>query len=540
VANEGYPFVEVYRNYSVQRATRTASVDYEVAPGLRARVGDVRIAGNRAVRSRTIQRSLAVRPGDWFSRTALYDSQRGLYETDLFRYASVGLAPDSLVDGGDSLVRVLVQVTEGPRSRFRAGVGYGTIDCFRSQATFSTANFLGGGRRLDLAGKVSKLGVGAPTDWGLAGSLCSALSGDPFSARTNYVASATFTQPAVLGRRSTLTLTPFAERRSEYKAFERDGIGGSVGLSFGLGRFSLLSLTYRLAYGRTIADAAVFCIYFDRCEQATVNVLSQNRRQASLSAALARNTANSPIEPTAGSVLSLEVTHASPLVGSDSLISYNKAVAEGSWYAQLARGWVLALRLRGGVIRPGRAFVADTSIRFVPPEERFYAGGPSSVRGFGRNQMGPLVYVADSMVYDPTVGDSVPLGLRTSPVGSYAIALANVELRLPSPVWPSRLRLAAFVDAGQLWSQAIGGLIPGGLKVTPGVGLRFGTPLGPVRLDVAYNRYRPQQGPLYVVSADSTGARTQLALERATYSGLPRGSGFLQHLQFQFSVGEAY
>ena len=168
---------------------------------------------------------------------------------------------------------------------------------------------------------------------------------------------------------------------------------------------------------------------------------------------MVRNTTNSPIEPTTGSVFSFEASHASPLVGSDSLISYDKAVAEWSWYAQLARGWVVASRLRGGAIRPMSAFVAGTSIRFVPPEERFYAGGPSSVRGFGRNEMGPLVYVADSMALDPSSGDSVPVGVRTSPIGSYAIALANFELRMPSPVWPSRLRLAAFVDAGELWDQ---------------------------------------------------------------------------------------
>ena len=537
--NRGYPFVAVFRNYAVNRTTRTAVIDYEAVPGPRARIGDVAIKGNQGVGERTIQRSLAVRRGDWFSEDALYDSQRSLYQTDLFRYVSVGVDPDSTVGGADSLVRVLAQVSEGPRSRVRAGVGYGTIDCFRSQATFSTFNFLGGGRRLELAGKLSKLGVGSPTDWGLGSSICSALSGDPFSARTNYLASATFTQPAAFSRLSTLTLTGFDERRSEYKAFEHDGVGGSLAMSLGLGRVSLLTLSYRLSYGRDTADAAVFCVYFNRCEPQTVGFLLQYRRQAALSLALVRNTSNSPIEPTSGSVLSLEASHASPLVGSDTLISYDKVVADGSWYAPLARGWVVAARLRGGVIRPGAAFVAGTSIRFVPPEERFYAGGPSSVRGFGRNEMGPLVYVADSMVFDPASGDSVPVDLRTSPIGSYAIALANLELRLPSPVWPSRLRLAAFVDAGELWDQTAGGLMPAGLKVTPGLGLRVGTPLGPLRLDVAYNDYPPQKGPLYLVS-QAPGGALQLKLEQDDYPGPPRGRSFFQRLQIQFSVGEAY
>jgi outer membrane protein assembly factor BamA len=541
VQNLGYPFVGVFRNYGVERETRLANVEYAVVPGPRARFGAITIAGAAAVSPGTIRRSLAVRSGDWFSQDALYDSQRSLYQTDLFRYVSVGIAPDSGgASGADSVVPLLVQVTEGPRSRFRAGVGYGTIDCFRSQATLSEANFLGGGRRLDLAGKLSKLGVGAPTDFGMVSSLCSALSGDPFSERVNYLASATFTQPAFLHRRNTLTFTAFAERRSEYKAFERRGIGGSLALAYGLTRASLLTLSYRLNYGRTTADQAVFCIYFDRCEPSAVAQLSEPRRAAALSLSLVRTTANSPLEPTAGSVLLLEGSHASPLVGSEPLISYNKVVAEGTWYAALSRGWVVALRLRGGAIRPGLAFVADSSIRFVPPEERFYAGGPASVRGFGRNEMGPLVYVADSMVWDPVAADSVPAGVRTSPIGSYAIALANLELRFPSPVWGSRLRLAAFVDAGELWDQTAGGLMPAGLRVTPGLGVRFGTPLGPVRVDVAYNRYPRQTGPLYTVKPPSGKPPGPLYLRQESYGGPQRGTSFFRRLQFQFSVGEAY
>ena len=108
--NRGYPFATVFRNYTVDRATRTAAVDYETVPGPRARVGDIVIGGNHAVGERIIRRSLAVRVGDWFSQDALYDSQRSLYQTDLFRYVSVGIAADSVVAGADSVVRVRVQV----------------------------------------------------------------------------------------------------------------------------------------------------------------------------------------------------------------------------------------------------------------------------------------------------------------------------------------------------------------------------------------------------------------------------------------------
>ena len=537
--NQGYPFANVYRDYSLNRQTRLASVEYVVQPGPRERIGTIAIEGASTVSPATVRRFLAVRSGDWFSQDALYESQRSLYQSDLFSFVSVGVPADSGGAAGDS-VPLLVQVAEAPRTRLRAGVGYGTIDCLRSQATVSAADFLGGGRRLDLAGKVSKVGVGAPTDYGLSNSICSTLSGDPFSERINYLASATVTQPAFLHRKSTLTLTALSERRSEYKAFERNDVGASLALSYGLTRASQLTLSYRLDYGSTKADTAVYCVFFDRCQPAAVTLLSEPHRQAVLSLALVRNTANSPLEPTAGSVLLVEVAHASPLVGSEPLISYNKLVAEGTWYASPFRGWVLALRLRGGVIRPGLAFVADSSIRYVPPEERFYAGGPASVRGFGRNEMGPLVYVADSITTDPRTGALVPWNLRISPLGSYAVTLANLELRVPSPIWGSRLRLAAFVDAGELWDETAGRLIPAGLKITPGVGLRVGTPLGPLRVDVAYNGYPRQSGPLYTVTPPQGSQPGQLVLQQENYAGPALGTTFVKRLQFQFSVGEAF
>ncbi len=540
--NRGYPFVQVYRGFAVDRTTRRAALQLDVVPGRHARIGDIRIEGPSSVSPRTVSRSLAVHVGDAFSQDALYESQRSLYQTDLFRYANVEIAPDSTVEGADSLVRLLVQVSEGSRNRYRLGAGYGTIDCFRTQGSWTSVGFLGGTRRLDVAAKVSKLGAGAPTDLGFRNTACPALFDDPFSDHVNYLASVSFTQPQIFARRNALTVSTFAERRSEFKAYERLGFGGSVAMSFGVGRDIPLTVAYRLTYGRTIADPATFCTFFDRCEQSTVALLSERRREAALVLSVLRNRANSPIDPTRGNVYSIELTHASPTIGSDALIVFNKAVAEATWYMGVlgARGWVLALRLRAGVIRPGLAFVADSAIRFVPPEERFYAGGPSTVRGFGRNELGPVVYVADSIRVDAVTGDSTPLGVRTSPVGSYGIALANAELRFPSPVWTSRLRLAAFVDVGRLWDQTEAGLVSAGFRVTPGVGLRIMTPLGPLRLDVAYNGYPRLAGPLYV-TVPATGTQLgRLDLVTPHYAGPVRRQSFLGRLQVHFSVGEPF
>lgn len=529
--NLGYPFATIFRNYTVDRATRLARVEYEVVPGAHARIGEIAIEGSRGVSRRTIRRSLAIREGDEFDQDALYESQRSLYQSDLFRFANVALAPDSVVGGADSLVVVRVQVAEGPRTRMRAGAGYATIDCFRTQATLAAHNFIGGARRLDLAARVSKIGAAYPADLGLRNTVCSELAGDRFSDTLNYFASATLTQPALFARRNAIALSAFAERRSEFRAYERIGVGTAASVSFGVGRHLPVTFAYRLTRGRTNAESATFCASFDQCEDSTIAQLKRTRREATLGVTLADAHTNSPIDPTDGHAYLLEALHASAAIGSQ--IAFNKVVAEASVYHAVRRGWVLAGRVRGGVIRVGTTVVAGSTIRFVPPEERFYAGGPTTVRGFSRNEMGPVVYVADRADTNGLVV-TYP-GLRASPLGSAAIALANLELRLPSPVWPSRFRLAAFVDAGELWEQTEDqGLVPGGLRVTPGVGLRITTPLGPMRFDVAYNDYPGQPGRLYVISGEG------LKLAQARYPGAPRGDTFFSRLKLHFSVGQPF
>lgn len=542
--NRGYPFAEVYRSYAVDRTTRLARVSYEVVPGTHARVGEIAIPGSRVVSRRTVRRFLATRVGEEFDQDALYDSQRSLYQTDLFRYVSVGIAPESTVAGSDSLVRILVQMTEGSRTRFRTGVGYGTIDCFRAQATLAQINFLGGARRLELAGKVSKLGFAHPTALGSRNIVCPELAKDisgssRFSDTLNYLASITLTQPALFARRNAISITAFAERRSEFKAFERIGVGGSVSLGFGVGRDLPVTLTYRLAYGRTRADASTYCVFFDRCEQSTVALLSANHRQATLGLSVLETRTNNPIDPTRGRFYSLGAaygrgSYAGSPIGSQ--YAFAKAVGETALYRELSRGWVAAFRVRAGMVRPALSTVADSVIRFVPPEERFYLGGPSTVRGFGRNEMGPVVYVADRADTSLTTGTITYPGLRTSSLGSNAIALASLELRFPSPLVSSRFRLAAFVDVGQLWDQTTGGLIPSGWRATPGLGLRVATPLGPMRFDAAYNGYDRQVGPLYIVNKTAG----TLDLEKSDFRGPARGASFLGRLQFHFSVGQAF
>jgi outer membrane protein assembly factor BamA len=96
-------------------------------------------------------------------------------------------------------------------------------------------------------------------------------------------------------------------------------------------------------------------------------------------------------------------------------------------------------------------------------------------------------------------------------------------------VFGSRLRLAAFVDAGGAWQRGDRDPV---IRVTPGVGIRLGTPLGPARLDIAYNPYRLQAGPLF--QFDTTGALTAVPGQERYV--LDRSSKFT----FHFAVGQPF
>src|SRR5881398_4010708 len=166
--NLGYPYAQVLRNYDVDATALIAEASLEAMPGPRARIGSVVITGLEQVDTGTVRKMLSVHPSDLFRQDRVYQSQRDLYGMGVFRSVNVVLA-DSAPRAGDSTVTVLVRVAEGPRHRVRVGAGYGSLDCFRVQSGWTAYDFFGGARALDLTGRVSKLGVGSPTDAGCGG-----------------------------------------------------------------------------------------------------------------------------------------------------------------------------------------------------------------------------------------------------------------------------------------------------------------------------------------------------------------------------------
>jgi len=535
--NIGYPYADVLRNYDVDVAALRAVATLEALPGPRRRVGQVLITGAEKVDTGTIRRMLSVKVGDWFRQDQLYLTQRDLYGLGMFRSVNVVLA-DTTPPPGDS-VGVVVRVAEAPRHRIRVGAGYASLDCFRVQGGWTAYDFFGGARSLDLTGQLSKIGVGYPTDANFKRNVCGFLRDDDQSDTANYNATVTLRQPAFLSPRHTASFAVFAERRSEFKAYTRQAVGANVAVTFNARRDVPLTVGYGYSVGRTAADPAVYCQRFLLCNESDQAFLANRRPFGAVTISGVRARVNSVLDPSVGSVTQVTLVHASRYVLSDTLYEFNRGELEISKYYPLSRRSVLAWRIRGGTILPQRLSLLGQSVKFVPPDQRFYAGGPNSVRGYARNELGPRVYVTDSIIVQGT--DTTLRNLHASPTGGNTVVTANLELRVPTPIFPDRVRLGLFVDVGQVWERGDTLTAVSGLRVTPGLGLRFITPLGPVRLDAAYNGYPQEPGPLYLL--DNTNKSLTAVLDPTGKQLLLRPrlpGGFWRRVVVQFAVGQAF
>jgi outer membrane protein assembly factor BamA len=522
--NEGYYHADILLDYHTNTDSLFATVSLTALPGRPARFGEPIISiqpvdkRGPQLSPKTVRRVLGIAPGQQYSDQAIVEAQRSLFQLGAYRHVEVVPLPDSLQPPGDSVVMLEVRLTEDYLKRLDSEYGWATLDCGRIRLQYTDLNFARSARRFEATAQASKIGYGKPLQTRATRSLCtlggrSPLTSDSiFSDTLQYYTGVSFRQPRLLGTRWVPTISLYSERRGEYKAYLRQtNVGADFSALRDIAYRTQLRLGYSLEYGRTTAQDAVFCALFNLCDPASRDVVKKLGTVGVASADVVRVRTDNDVSPTRGNVLRAQLrSSASPLLGTSRSLFFSKASGDASYYLPVSSGTVLALRLRAGAVT-GRRLGSGDSVGFVPPQERLYAGGATSVRGYQQNELGGLVYLARATDVDTTMTVSGPdttyqlqvaPGVspdRVVPLGGNTLLVANIDYRIRDPfLFPDLLQYALFVDAGDVWNrEANRALGANSLKWTPGVGIRALTPVGPIQVNVAWNPYQREAGAIY-------------------------------------------
>lgn len=546
--NHGYGDVQVDTSVPRPDASRLVPIRIDVDPRWRTRVGDVSFQGNDYLSDATLRRALMLEPGELYTRDAVLETERRLFQTPALARALVVTPP-----AGDSVKHITVQVTETPAHQASATLGFNTIE-FIQASTELRLNALGSGRWLDLRATVGNL-LGQQLN-GRAIFRQAVAPDEPNASgflSPTWQASATLTQPWIAGARTSASLTAFAGRRSLPGVVIDEDIGATLGVVRELAVRLPVGLNYRLESTRVQAGAVYFCAGYGVCDAPTIAALGTRRRLAPLGASAWIDRSDDLEVPTRGYTAVVDAEHASGATGSD--FAHSRVAFDGSWYKPFgvkperiedpSLPKVLALHGRAGLVRPNG---------ILHPRARFYAGGMQSVRGFSENDLGPRVLqvrrasLLAAGCTDATIAsgacDPSPVPSSeffTRPTGGSTLMEASAELRVPIS---RQLGGVAFLDGAYVGTSGLDS--PGRARgaVTPGVGMRYRSPLGILRMDFGLHPTGTERLPVLVAVTDGAGERiVRLANEKA-YSPLDPSPGVLRsigrRLVVHFAMGQAF
>ena len=506
LANRGYGRVNVLRRHLIPAVEpHTALVTFDIDTGSRVRYGPIMVSGNSELSEATVLNTLQFSTGDLYSRDEVQQGQGRLFGLDIIRRASV---TSDFQSDPDSVIPITVNVVEGDTYRVRYGGGWTTAECFGVEAQWAARNFVGGGRLLQIRGRVAN--VLTPQFQNV---LCPQGGTEEFGELTGTL-SLDFAQPWIFSTRNSFSTALFIERQSLPDVFIREAVGVELALTRLIGPQTSFTLSYRPELSRLDAAEVLFCTNLLVCSPEDVSILQDANWLAPIGFSFTRNLANNILNPNRGYSVVLEVEHASQWTGSN--FRYDRAIAEGTLYYGLGRSGVFAGRISGGWVG-ACAFEAllltPGTFDLVHPQKRFYAGGANSVRGFAQGRLGPRVLTIDPVrLLEPgTAGAGCnpsqlmdlscdPASIKEGrfvprPTGGTRVLEGNLELRFPIGL---NLEGVMFTDVGQVW----GGrdeVDLSRLAITPGVGVRYLSPVGPIRIDLGY-RFREGE-PLAVVTS---------------------------------------
>jgi len=512
--NEGFPkarFQEEVTPAGEPEADRLKLV-YHITEGPQIEVSNVLLTGYQFTRPGIIARQVEIHPGQPLRQGDVADTQRKLYNLGVF--TRVQIAPQN-PEGTDPDKVVVVEAQEGKRYTVGYGFGFEVQRIGASCNSSSTTTTCNPNATVLAASPRGIFEIARSNMFGRAQTLS-------FKARAStleYRGALGYTADNFLTNRNlSLQLTGFAEKAQDVTTFNSTRYEGALQLVQKVSPFS--ALLYRYFYRHV--TAANLKVTLEE-----VPLLSQPTLVSGFGITYARDHRDNPGDPKHGTFNTADVSVASTTLGSSA--SFFRGFFQNSSFTSFGRDFVFARSARLGVeetlgntiegnapFDPSQctATTPAPTQEVIPLPERFFAGGGTSLRGFGLNEAGPR---------DPCSG---------FPVGGLAILALNQELRFPMklPFVGNRLGGTLFYDGGNVFTDfnhiSFAWKPPSVTEInyfshTVGFGLRYPTPVGPVRVDFGY-QLNPALYQFY------NGTTQQLQNIR------------LPHFQFSFNIGPVF
>ena len=498
--SRGFPAATFQWSASPGPAPFTTAVRFLIKEGEQEVVRDVVTTGLSTTRPDLIQRQMGVSPGDPLSPAALTETQRRLYDLGIF--AQVNMAVQN-PGGAENRRTVLYDVEEASRYSITTGLGAefariggskavtdlsnpGGAPGFSPRFTFNVSrlNFLGRGETVSFQSRLSTLQKRAGATWFI---------------------------PRVFGRSQfDATISAFYDDIHDVRTFQAKREEASVQFAHRVSK--PVTAFYRFTYRKVdVSNLKIDPLLLPR--------LAQGVRAGIVSYNLIQDRRDDPVEPRKGIYNTLDIGLATRVFGSQT--SFVRLLARNATYHRLGNKIILARQTQVGFEPAFSVPAGSDPTDPIPLPERFFGGGGNTLRGVPENQAGPRDL------------------LTGFPLGGTALFFNNTELRFP--LLGANINGVLFEDAGNIFSH------PGALTFrtrqrdikdfnymvhAAGFGIRYKTPVGPIRADIAYSlnppRYNGFAGDYSQLVQCSQQANCQAARQQ------------ISHFQFYFSIGQAF
>lgn len=493
--NRGYDQIVVQSTVTLADADTQADVQFTVVEGAQVLVDRVLIVGAVRTSEATIRRELLLRPGEPLGYAASVESRARLGALGLFRRVVIEEIPHGVEPRRD----VLVRVEEAPPTVIGGGGGVEGAFRLRTDAAGQAVerfelvprgffevgrrNLWGKNRAVNLFTRVSvrNRDVGLNQD-GTPAPASTASGGYGFN---EYRVVSTFREPRVFGTAADVLVTGILEQaiRSSFN-FARREMRAEAGLRISP-RFSVSG---RYSFERT----ELFDERFDVNDSPLIDRLFPQVRLSTFSGSFIRDSRDDLLDPSRGGLVTLTTDLAARVIGSE--VGFAKTYVESYSFFRLptTRRAVLAFGARLGmangfprevprvdgegqpVIAPGGQQIVAV-VEDIPASRRFFAGGDTTVRGFSLDRL----------------GDAQTISASGFPTGGNGVVILNGEMRV-AVVGP--LQAVGFLDAGNVVSR-VTELSLTDLRTAAGFGIRFRSPVGPIRLDLGFKLDRRELSP---------------------------------------------